>query len=125
MNEFVRDQDDHRDGRLREIAVNQAEIIAFQKAMGYLKFSCEETDSLLYAGSNSLNSLLWKMMKVSDIAGASTDFYNRSHPTYEIFVQEKVQRLEQELPHVQPLDQKQTQKLMKSYMYPFLYSGEK
>lgn len=125
MNEFVRDQDDHRDGRLRDIAVNQAEIIAFQKAMEYLKFSCEETDSLLYAGSDSLNSLLCKMMKVSDIAEASTDFYNRSHPTYEIVVQEKVQRLEQELPHVQPPDQKQTQELMKSYMYPFLYSGEK
>jgi len=124
LNPFI-EQNDDRDGRLREVAVNQAEIIAFQKAMLYLKFSCEETDSLLYAGSDSLNSLLYKMMQASDMAESSASFYNQSSPNNETFIQEKLKRLEQEQPYVQSSTHEHTEQWMKSYMYPFLYSGEK
>lgn len=124
MNEFLREQNDHRDGRLRAIEVNQAEIIAFQKAMLYLKFSCEETDSLLYTGSDSLNSLLYKMIKASDMAELEASFYNKTSPVNEAFVEQKVKRLEQEQLYVQPPSQEQANEIMKSYMYPFLSSNQ-
>lgn len=124
MNEFLREQNDHQDGRLRAIEVNQAEIIAFQKAMLYLKFSCQETDSLLYAGSDSLNSLLYKMMKASDMAELEASFYNKTSLVNEAFVEQKVKRLEQEQPYVQPPSQEQANEIMKSYMYPFLSSNQ-
>lgn len=124
MNPFI-EQDDERDGPLRTIEVNQAEIVAFQKAMLYLKFACEETDSLLYAGSDSLNSLLYKIMKASDMAESSASFYNQSSLMNETFVEEKLKRLEQEQPYVKSSTHEQTQQWMKSYMYPFPYSGGK
>ncbi|EOC0415361.1 hypothetical protein ACI00F_004168, partial [Cronobacter dublinensis] len=42
--------------------LDQGEIIALKKAIMYLKFSCEETESLLFSGSPSINSVLAKLL---------------------------------------------------------------
>ncbi|WP_434752807.1 hypothetical protein [Paenibacillus amylolyticus] len=83
------------------VHLTQGEIHAIQKALLFLKFECEETASLLYAGSPLLNSTLSKLRE-ADINGEfSKQFHSRPNPHAEAFMREKLERsyAEEHVPH--------------------------
>ncbi len=67
-----------------------------KKAIMYLKFSCEETESVMYAGSPLINSIFSKLMKIDDLGQQSIDFYNKGYAENERFVLAKLDKLELE-----------------------------
>jgi hypothetical protein len=44
------------DNQEKKLTLSQGEVVALKKAIMYLKFSCEETESVMYAGSPLINS---------------------------------------------------------------------
>jgi hypothetical protein len=78
------------------LTLSQAEVVALKKAIMYLKFSCEETESVMYAGSPLINSIFSKLMKIDDLGQQSIDFYNKGYAENERFVLAKLDKLELE-----------------------------
>ncbi|MGQ8875428.1 hypothetical protein [Paenibacillus sp. TSA_86.1] len=101
------------------VHLTQGELHAIQKALLFLKFECEETASLLYAGSPLLNSALSKLRE-ADIHGEfSKEFHSRSNPHAEIFMREKLARsyAEEHVPHERT--EAQLNEIWQSCMFPF------
>ncbi|WP_147194972.1 hypothetical protein [Pantoea sp. CCBC3-3-1] len=73
----------------KNVTLSQAEVNALKKAILYLKFECEETGSLLYAGSPLINSVLVKIIEVDDLGKFSKNFYSKRNVTNEKIIQGK------------------------------------
>ncbi|CAK17269.1 hypothetical protein [Pseudomonas entomophila] len=72
-----------------EVVLSQGEITALKKAIYYLKFECEETESVIFCGSPLINSAFDKLVASSDIEW-DDDFYNRKNQSAERHMLEKL-----------------------------------
>ncbi|MEQ9870538.1 hypothetical protein ABRP77_15010 [Pectobacterium odoriferum] len=102
---------------MKKLFFSQGEIIALRKAIIYLKFSCNETESLLYSGSESINSALSKLIDSDDFSKEAKEFYKIDSPHNESFVKNKISKIEKERGSDFPKEIKE--KALKSNMYPF------
>ena len=80
------------DNQEKYLTLSQGEVVALKKAIMYLKFSCEETESVMYAGSPLINSILSKLIEIDDLGQQSIDFYNKGHAENERFVLAKLDK---------------------------------
>ncbi|HHZ8844783.1 TPA: hypothetical protein ACWMEY_002426 [Enterobacter cloacae] len=84
------------DNQEKKLTLSQGEVVALKKAIMYLKFSCEETESVMYAGSPLINSIFSKLIEIDDLGQQSIYFYNKGHAGNERFVLAKLDKLELE-----------------------------
>lgn len=80
----------------KSLTLNQGEVNALKKAIMYLKFSCEETESVMYAGSPLINSVFSKLLVIDDLGDYAIDFFKKRHLENERFVLAKLNKLELE-----------------------------
>ena len=101
------------------VHLTQGEIHAIQKALLFLKFECEETESLLYAGSPLLNSALSKLREADVHGEFSKQFHSRPSPHAEGFMRDKLERsyTEEHVPHERT--EAQLNDIWQSCMFPF------
>lgn len=69
------------DEPVNKISITQGEISALKKLIMYVKFSCNDTESLLYAGSDSINSFLDKILDVDYLGVHAREFYSKKNQT--------------------------------------------
>ncbi|EAO2688197.1 hypothetical protein E2X65_24390 [Salmonella enterica] len=105
------------DEKYKSLVLNQGEIAALKKAIMYLKFSCEETESLLYAGSPLINSIFSKLITIDDLGRQSIEFYNKRHVENERFVLSKLDKME--LENGRSLDERIKESSFRECLYPF------
>lgn len=105
------------DKKDKSLVLNQGEIAALKKAIMYLKFSCEETESLLYAGSPLINSIFSKLSAIDDLEQQSIEFYNKRHVENERFILSKLDKME--LENGRALDEKIKESSFRECLYPF------
>ncbi|QOS76989.1 hypothetical protein JNUCC31_19450 [Paenibacillus sp. JNUCC31] len=103
----------------RPIHLTQGEINALQKALLYLKFECEENDSLLYAGSPLLNSVLEKVLKVSAFREFAKDFHSRPNAYAETFMRNKLERSYAEEFAPRERTEEQKAEILRCCMFPY------
>lgn len=101
----------------KTIKLSQAEVNALKKAILYLKFTCEETDSLLYASSPLINSVLGKLLEVDDLSQFSKGFYAKKNTTNQDFLLEKIKCYSKEIDR--DLKDDEMQDIFKEGVYPF------
>jgi len=101
------------------VHLTQGEINALQKAILFLKFECEETESLLYSGSPLLNSVLEKVRDVSAFGEYAKELHSRPNEHAERFMRDKLERSygAELAPHERTEDQKI--EILRSCMYPY------
>ncbi|WP_326902722.1 hypothetical protein P8F81_10870 [Kosakonia cowanii] len=97
--------------------LSQGEIVALKKAIMYLKFSCEETESLMYAGSPLINSAFSKIIEVDDLGWAAKEFYSKRHEINEEFIARKLTMMEKE--NGRPHDDAIMEQVFSECLYPF------
>ncbi|MGP3591074.1 hypothetical protein [Vagococcus sp. WN89Y] len=105
------------DDKDKILKLSQGEIVALKKAIMYLKFSCEETESLMYAGSPLINSAFSKLIDIDDLGEHAKDFYRKRHGANERFVLSKIEKMEQE--NNRPLETAVKENVFKECLYPF------
>ncbi|NMI07487.1 hypothetical protein HF638_26175 [Paenibacillus sp. SZ31] len=101
------------------VHLTQGEINALQKAILFLKFECEETESLLYSGSPLLNSVLEKVRDVSAFGEYAKELHSRPNEHAERFMRTKLERSYAE--EIAPRERTEDQKIdiLTSCMYPY------
>ena len=77
------------------LSLSQGEITALKKAIIYLKFSCEQPDSLLFAGSPLINSALDKLIETDDFGEQEKTFYSKKNDFHKTFIMLKIDRLDE------------------------------
>lgn len=55
------------DNQEKKLTLSQSEVVTLKKVIMYLKFSCEETESVMYAGSPLINSIFSKLLEIDDL----------------------------------------------------------
>lgn len=76
----------------KNVKLNQGEINALKKAILYLKFECEETSSLIFSGSELINSAFDKLLINSDSYEREVKFYSRGNSDAQDFIEKKIKR---------------------------------
>ncbi len=76
----------------KNVKLNQGEINALKKAILYLKFECEETSSLIFSGSELINSAFDKLLINSDSYEREVKFYSRENADAQDFIEKKIKR---------------------------------
>ncbi|MCW7550974.1 hypothetical protein OO184_24360 [Photorhabdus sp. APURE] len=99
------------------ISITQAEIIALKKLILYVKFTCEESESLEYASSYSINNFFDKLIEVDSFKEAAKAFYNERNIDNEKFVMHKI-KAEQEN-SINKMDDEILKEVFKESLYPF------
>lgn len=101
------------------VYLTQGEMNALRKAIMYLKFECEETDSLLYAGSPLLNSVLEKALSADVYREFAESFHARPNPHAETFMRKKLERsYAEELAPRERFEELEAE-ILRSCMFPF------
>lgn len=101
------------------VYLTQGEMNALRKAIMYLKFECGETDSLLYAGSPLLNSVLEKARSADVNREFAESFHARPNPHAEAFMREKLERsYAEELAPRERSEELKTE-ILRSCLFPF------
>lgn len=103
----------------RPVYLTQGEINALQKALLFLKFECEETDSLLYAGSPLLNSVMEKVQEVHVFGAYAKDLYSRPNERTETFMRDKLERFYAEELVPRERTEEQKAEILRCCMYPY------
>lgn len=104
------------------LILKQSEINALKKLIMYVKFECEETESLLYAGSPIINNFFEKLLEIDDLKESSHHFYSQRNIDNEKFIQTKIQREQKETPNKS--DEGLKLELFKACLYPFTTSED-
>lgn len=55
------------DNQEKKLTLSQGEVVTLKKVIMYLKFSCVETESVMYAGSPLINSIFSKLLEIDDL----------------------------------------------------------
>lgn len=61
----------------KNVAISQAEISALKKLIMYVKFSCEEEESLIFCGSEAINSFFDKIIEMDYLGDNEKIFYDK------------------------------------------------
>ena len=101
----------------KSLALNQGEVNALKKAIMYLKFSCEETESVMYAGSPLINSVFSKLLVIDDLGDYAIDFFKKRHLENERFVLAKLDKLE--LENGRKFESEVKENSFRECLYPF------
>ncbi len=88
-----------------------------KRAIIYLKFSCEETESILFAGSPFINSVLEKLLEIDDLHDKSTSSYFKKNIPNEDFILSKLERLDKE--EGRKTDESIKLETLKTCLYPY------
>lgn len=99
------------------VVISREEVNALIKAILYLKFSCQDTGSLLYAGSSLINSALDKFL---EMYGYKSDWEKVFESLPEInkkVVISKIECSEKENGH--PLDEEIKELVIKYCLHPY------
>ncbi|ENP9366896.1 hypothetical protein ACENH5_003918 [Escherichia albertii] len=99
----------------KNLLLNQGEVAALKKAIMYLKFSCEETESLLYAGSPLINSVFAKLLDIDDLGQQAKEFYSKKHSQNERFILAKLKKSEEDI----ILSKETREQFFEDCLYPF------
>lgn len=99
------------------IELTQDELNALKKALFFLKFECDDTGSLLYSGSNFINSALEKLIKNDVMYDQSKSIIGNSGERYKDIIVNKIRELDKE----EGIDEGRiiSEKEINTYMYPF------
>ncbi|OCG27724.1 hypothetical protein A9G45_08275 [Gilliamella sp. HK2] len=104
------------------LVLKQSEINALKKLIMYIKFSCKEAESLLYAGSPLINNIFDKLLEVDDFKAESKYFYKQENVTNEQFIRKKIQKDQDET--LNKADEKLILELFKACLHPFSSSKD-
>ena len=102
---------------VEKIGLSREEANALIKSILYLKFECTDTDSLLYASSPLMNSII---DKVTSMYGYKADWDNVFSKTAESkrnFALDKINR--SELEDGESLDKETLNEILIQYLYPY------
>ncbi len=108
---------EHIKDKSKTITITQAEINALKKLIMYIKFSCEENESLQYASSYSINSFLDKLIDIDCFGNAARAFYSKRNIDNEKFVTKKINDDQER--SVNKMDKDIYQEVFKEALYPF------
>lgn len=106
---------------LWDVQLTVGEVRALKKAILYLKFSCKESESLLFCGSPFINNAFDKLVAVDDLGAAEKDFFSKRHKANEDFVLNKINQ--EELFNEKELENSIKIELYKSCLHPFPFKG--
>lgn len=76
----------------KEITITQDEISALKKLIMYIKFSCDDVESLQYAGSYAINSFFDKLIDVDYLGEYEREFYNIRNSDNEAAIMKKINK---------------------------------
>ena len=108
---------DVSDNQEKSLTLSQDEVNALKKAIMYLKFSCEETESVMYAGSPLINSVFSKLLVIDDLGDYAIDFFKKRHLENERFVLAKLDKLE--LENGRKFESEVKENSFRESLYPF------
>jgi len=103
----------------KSIELSHAEIQAIKKAIQYLKFKCEETESVLFASSPHINSVLEKVLAEDSFGAGEKDFYDKklAFEVNQSFAMSKINRLAAE--ESRKISDEEMKAVLKEYLYPY------
>jgi hypothetical protein len=84
------------DKDMMNMAITQEEISALKKMIMYVKFSCEEAESLEYAGSYAVNSFLEKILELDYLGEIEKSFYDKGNIDNQDFICKKIEKYQSE-----------------------------
>jgi hypothetical protein len=102
---------------IEKIELKPEEVDALIKVMLYLKFSCEDTDSLLYASSPIINSVVDKLINMYDHKNDWERVFSTLSISKKKFSLSKIERSEQEEGDVLSEDVRAA--VLKEYLHPY------
>ena len=80
----------------KKIIITNEELNTLKKAIYYLKFECNDVDSLFYAGSPYVNSFLKKIIEMDDLYDKNTTPIGKSGLPYKNDIISKIRLLDKE-----------------------------
>ncbi|WP_458119345.1 hypothetical protein [Paenibacillus sp. Z6-24] len=109
----------------RTIEINHAEIMALNKAIMFLKFECTDSEAGLYAGSESLNSLLGKVLEVHPFRERQQDYLMRPNPRVAGTVMDQLERVDlQERTSSARRSPELNRRIVEARVYPYAYDEQ-
>lgn len=103
----------------KNINLSAGEIEALKKLILYVKFSCEESESILYSGSRSINSFFNKLIEASDHGTYERSFFKKRNLINEDFVKNKI--IKSEVEDNRKLTEDKFEELFEQCIYPFIH----
>ncbi|HEB0100866.1 hypothetical protein IHE78_04725 [Serratia marcescens] len=97
--------------------VTQAEISALKKLIMYVKFSCDDVESLEYAGSYEINSFFDKLIAIDYLEEFERKFYDIQNPDNEIAVMSKINKYQHD--SLNKMSDKTMREVFKQCLHPF------
>lgn len=83
----------------------------------YTKFSCNDVDSLQYAGSHAINSFFDKIIEADYLGEYEKKFYNQKNIENEMFLKNKIEIYKNE--SINMVSEEVLKKVFKECIYPF------
>jgi len=101
----------------KKIIVTQAEISALKKLIMYVKFSCNDVESLEYAGSYAINSFFDKLIAIDYLGDFERKFYDIPNPDNEIAVTNKINKYQHD--SLNKMSDETMREVFKQCLHPF------
>ncbi|URQ61415.1 hypothetical protein LQ939_03470 [Pantoea alhagi] len=101
----------------KKIIITNEELNALKKAIFYLKFECEDVDSLLYAGSPYINTFLEKIIEMDELYDKDTTPIGKSGLSYKKNIISKIRLLDKE--EGEDENREISNEEVSAYLYPF------
>nr|WP_202611454.1 hypothetical protein [Proteus sp. G4445] len=101
----------------KTIDITQDEVNALKKLIMYVKFSCEENESLQYASSYSINSFFDKLIDIDCFGKAAKEFYSKRNINNENSITKKINDDQEK--SINKMDESVLQEVFKEALHPF------
>ncbi|MGD8164528.1 hypothetical protein [Pantoea sp. FN0307] len=101
----------------KKITITQDEISALKKLVMYVKFSCDDVESLQYAGSYAVNSFFDKLIEVDYLGEYEREYYSKRNLDNESVIMNKIERYQNE--SINKMSQDTLQEVFRECLYPF------
>ncbi|MCO4314097.1 hypothetical protein [Pectobacterium versatile] len=101
----------------KKIIITQDEISALKKLIMYTKFSCNDVESLQFAGSSAINSLFDKIIEADYLGKYEKEFYSQRNIDNEVFLKEKMERYKNK--SINKLSEELLSKAFRECIHPF------
>ncbi|NUU69046.1 hypothetical protein HQN64_23515 [Enterobacteriaceae bacterium BIT-l23] len=102
--------------KIEKIELDRSEVNALIKAILYLKFECEDTDSLLYCSSPIINSSLSKLLAMYGYEDEWGKVFSVLPEANKKIAINKIKRSESE---EGVLDEKIKKEVLEQYLFPY------
>lgn len=99
------------------ITISQGEISALKKLIMYVKFSCDDIESLQYAGSYAVNSFFDKLIEADFFGEHEKKFYRKRNLDNESFIINKIEKYQNK--SISRMNQDTLQEVFRECLYPF------